>query len=139
MAEEQTPMIQTITTILPVENIEPSIAFWEAIGFSRNEEVPEADGSDKLGFIIFKSGKTEVMYQTFVSMRGDYDPFSGETTASPTLLFITVADLDAVINALAAYPVTMERRNTFYGADEIGYREPGGHSITFAQFGSTPK
>jgi hypothetical protein len=28
----------------------------------------------------------------------------------------------------------MPRRETSYGSTEIGYREPGGHFVTFAQF-----
>ena len=45
----------------------------------------------------------------------------------------------AIERALAAFPVLLPRRTTFYGATEVGYREPGGHAVTFAQFsGSDP-
>ena len=33
----------------------------------------------------------------------------------------------------------MPMRTTFYGAKEIGVRDPGGHIITFAQFGAAPQ
>ena len=49
-------------------------------------------------------------------------------------VFVEVDDLDAVIDALRAAPVLVERHSTFYGADEITYTEPGGNLVTFAQF-----
>jgi hypothetical protein len=35
-------------------------------------------------------------------------------------------------------PLAMEMRTTFYGAKEFGVKDPAGHSITFAQFGTQP-
>ena len=46
----------------------------------------------------------------------------------------TEAELDAIEAALASHPIFLPRRTTFYGADETGYIEPGGHYVTFAQF-----
>jgi hypothetical protein len=34
---------------------------------------------------------------------------------------------------VAGAPVVVPRRKTFYGMEEIGVREPGGNSVTFAQ------
>jgi len=34
---------------------------------------------------------------------------------------------------LKGFEIVMPRRETFYGSTEIGYREPGGHFVTFAQ------
>ena len=44
-----------------------------------------------------------------------------------------MADLDAVDRALEDVPRALPRRRTFYGMDEIGVREPGGHVVMFAQ------
>lgn len=60
------PSLKRITAVLPVQAIEASLPFWEAVGLGRTVEVPHGGA---LG-----------------------------------------------------------------GATEIGYREPGGHLVTFAQF-----
>ncbi len=88
---------------------------------------------DKLGFAILQSGTVEVMYQTRTSVEKDV-PGLADTPMGGTLLFIEVGDLDAIVAALEGADVTFPRRTTFYEADEIGVREPGGNAVTFAQF-----
>ena len=51
------------------------------------------------------------------------------------MLFIEVDDVDAVEKALQGAEIAVPRRKTFYGADEIFAREPGGNVVGFAQFG----
>jgi len=122
------PMIDSITPVLPVDRIEPSITFFEKVGFAKTVEVPEGD---HIGFAILSDGKIEIMYQTTTSIAED----SGMTGGTPVLLFVKVQDIDAVAKAMGdSYDIVMPRRETFYGATEIGYREPGGHIVTFAQF-----
>jgi uncharacterized glyoxalase superfamily protein PhnB len=57
----------------------------------------------------------------------------------PTFLYVEVDDLDAVIAALKGVPVVMPVRTTFYGAKEIGVKDPAGHFVTFAQMGVAPQ
>lgn len=124
----ESPMINSITPVLPVDRIEPSADFFAKVGFKVTTEVPEGD---HIGFAILSDGKTELMYQTSTSIKEDTDIVGG----SPVLLFVTVPDIEAVAKALGdSFEVVMPRRQTFYGATEIGYREPGGHIVTFAQF-----
>lgn len=121
-----------ITTVLPVEAIEPSLPFWEAVGFARTVELPHGD---RLGFVILAGGNAEVMYQSFESISDDVPAMAEAARAGGhAFLFVEVDDIDAVERALAGHPVVLPRRTTFYGATEIGYREPGGHYVTFAQF-----
>lgn len=120
--------LKRITPILVVDEIEPCIPFWEAVGFDRGVEVPHGD---KLGFIILDKSGLEVMYQTRASIAADI-PGLAETPLGGTCLFLEVMDLDAVIDGLGDAPVIFPRRKTFYGMEEIGVREPGGNSITFA-------
>jgi len=47
--------------------------------------------------------------------------------------FIEVSDIESVVRALEGVDVVVPRRQTFYGMDEIGVREPGGHIVMFAQ------
>ena len=125
-------MLNRITPVLFVERIEPSADFWQQrLGFARTIEVP---GEHGLGFAAFSNGSLEVMYQTYASGAEDVAALAAAQRQGPTFLFVQVADLDAIAAALQGIEVVMPRRTTFYGATEIGYREPGGHIVTFAQF-----
>lgn len=124
--------VKSITANLYVEEIEPSLPFWERLGFTRLAEVPEGD---RLGFVILQHGNTQVMYQTRASVAGDVAAL-GDTPMRGTLLFIEVDDLESVIRSLGDTPLIVPRRTTFYGADEVIVREPAGNVVTFAQFGN---
>jgi hypothetical protein len=125
--------IKRITPVLIVDEIEPCIPFWEAVGFDRGAEVPHGD---KLGFIILEKAGLEIMYQTQASVAADVAALA-KTPMKGVHLFIEVMDLDAVIDAVGEAPVIFPRRKTFYGMDEIGVREPGGNAVTFAMAVST--
>lgn len=121
------------TPILFAERIEPSLAFWEKLGFTRATEVPEGD---HVGFAILSNGSVELMYQTLESVGADMPQIREAATRGQVFLFVEVPSLDVVQGALSGVPVYMEKRTTFYGSTEIGYREPAGHFVTFAQFGA---
>lgn len=122
-----------VTPVLLVELIEPVLAFWARIGFRATVEVPGASGLD---FVILSNGITEIMYQTWAALRADLPEMAArQVQPDKTYLFIEVSDLDAVIKAMESrYSIFMQRRETFYGSMEIGYRDPAGHYVTFAQF-----
>ncbi len=132
---QSAPSAISINAVLPVHDVELSARFFEKVGFSRDSEVSEdpADPSTPLGFVIMKNDKCQLMVQSIKSIQNDAPTMLAEG-ATTTLLFIIVENLDAVVTALAGEPVFMERRKTFYGADEIGITSPGGHKITFAEF-----
>ncbi len=44
-----------------------------------------------------------------------------------------MSDIEAVERAVQGVEIVVPRRQTFYGADEIGVREPGGNVVMFAQ------
>jgi uncharacterized glyoxalase superfamily protein PhnB len=126
-----TVTVQKITTVLAVESLEPSLAFWQdRLGFEVTVTVPH---EDKLGFAILVKENVELMLQSVASILADLGATSGEVNGRSAALFIEVADIDAVEQALAGYPIEMPRRTTFYGMTEIGVREPGGHFLVFAQ------
>jgi hypothetical protein len=128
--------IQSITAVLPVERIEPSIEFFKKIDFTTDQAVPEGD---HIGFVIVKQGNTQLMYQTYSSIEADIGSLEGVQKGSPTNIYIVVDNIDVIETALKGYEITLKRRKTFYGAEEIGYREPGGHLITFAEFAPVPE
>ena len=126
------PQIRKSTPVLIVEAIEPCLPFWqERLGFARPVEVPDGD---RLAFVILTAGGVEIMYQTADSVRKDSSAHAAAFGGDKTFLYVEVDDIDALAAALNGFEVFMPRRETFYGATEIGYREPGGHFVTFAQF-----
>lgn len=120
--------LKRITPILVVDEIEPCLPFWDALGFDRTADVPHGD---RLGFVILEKSGLEIMYQTRASIAADL-PAMADTPLKGTCLFLEVMDLDATIEAIEGAPVIFPRRKTFYGMEEIGVREPGGNAITFA-------
>jgi len=75
------------------------------------------------------------MYQTTSWLAADAQAQGMAWNGDRGYLFVEVADIEAVVAALEGCEVVSPRRETFYGATEIAYREPGGHFVTFAQFG----
>jgi uncharacterized glyoxalase superfamily protein PhnB len=130
-AEEKNTMnVKRITPVLFVKEIEPALPFWvEQLGFTKTIEVPH---ENKLGFVALQKGTTEVMYQSYASVAEDM-PLFAETRKGPTFLYIEVDNLDAIKAALKNSKIVQAERTAFYGMREVGYQEPGGHYITFAQ------
>ncbi|MDQ2669933.1 MAG: hypothetical protein M3Y31_04815 [Gemmatimonadota bacterium] len=121
--------IRKVTPVLVVDAIEPALPFWvDRMGFEKTVELPEGDA---LGFVILVKDGVEIMYQTRASLRSDVPSLADAPAA--TSLFVEVSDIEAVARAVQGLEVVVPRRKTFYGMDEIGVREPGGHLIVFAQ------
>lgn len=118
------------TPVLVVESIQPSLAFFEQLGFKKTIEVPHGEG---LGFVILESGDLQLMLQSVASVADDLGQ-QHSTLGRHTALFIEVDNLELAHQRVADFPIFLPRRKTFYGADEIGLIEPGGHHVTLAQF-----
>ncbi len=124
--------MKRITPVLFVKEIEPVLPFWvDALGFEKTIEVPH-DGV-KLGFVALQKDGTEVMYQTYASLGDDMPQIAEAAKKGPTFLYVEVGDLDAVLAALKKQKMTMPERTAFYGMREVGFQDPAGHYLTFAQ------
>jgi hypothetical protein len=120
-----------LTPVLMVEAIEPCLPLWiDRLGWTKTVEVPEGD---KLGFVILAKDGVEVMYQTWVSVEKDVGNAIKRAVGTSVGLFIEVSDLNEIEKQLKGVPVVVPRRRTFYGMDEIGVAEAGGHTVLFAQ------
>jgi len=129
--EKKSMNVKRITPVLLVKDIEPLIPFWtERLGFNKTIEVPDGN---KLGFVAFQKGTTEVMYQTYTSVEKDAPPAMSHASKGPTYLYMEVDDLDAVLAATKDVKQVMPVRVAFYGMREFAVQDPGGHFITFAQ------
>ena len=125
--------VKKLTPVLLVDEIESSMKFWvERLGFEKTTGVPDGD---KLAFVILQKAGVELMYQTYGSVEKDISYNAQEHAKGPTFLYVEVGSLDEIISAMNGAEVVMPVRTTFYGAKEIGVKEPGGHVVTFAQFG----
>ena len=124
--------VKKITAVLFVEEIEPVLPFWvEHLGFSKTVEVPD---NDRLAFVILQQGTAEVMYQSFASAAKDLPAIAPMVRQGPSFLYLEVDDLLPIKAALGGLEVYLPERTTFYGAREIGVKDPAGHYLTFAQF-----
>ncbi len=125
-------MVKKLTPVLFVEKIEPVLPFWtEHLGFVKTVEVPE---NNRLAFVILQQGSVEVMYQTWATAEKDLPSVAQDVRKGPTFLYVEVENLDALKPALKSANVYLPERTTFYGAREIGVKDPAGHFITFAEF-----
>jgi hypothetical protein len=125
--------MKKLTPVYVVERIEPCLEFWVGrLGFEKVVEVPEGDD---LGFVILTRGAVEIMYQSLASVAKDIPALAVTPmgSASPNATYIEVSDIDDVEKRLSGWDIVVPRRTTFYGATEIGVREPAGNLIVFAQ------
>ena len=125
--------MKKLTPVYVVERIEPCLEFWVGrLGFEKVVEIPEGDA---LGFVILTRGNVEIMYQSLASVAKDIAALAVEMagTGSPNGTYIEVSDIDDVEKRLAGWEIVVPRRTTFYGATEIGVREPAGNLIVFAE------
>lgn len=127
--------MKKITPLITVDAIEPCLSFWNGLGFEVTAQVPHEDA---LGFAMLTQGDLVLMYQSQASVQADLgesgapEGMADEMARSTVTLFIEVADLDEVIDALEGYDVLVPRRQTFYGMDEIFVRAPCGTVVGFA-------
>jgi uncharacterized glyoxalase superfamily protein PhnB len=123
--------VRKLTPVLIVEAIEPCLAFWVTrLGFEKTVEVPHGEA---LGFVILVRDGVEVMLQTRDSVAADIPAAVPVARGHATALYFEVEDLDAFERALRGLDPVFPRRTTFYGAQEIGVREPSGHVVVFAR------
>lgn len=126
------PVCRKATPVFMVDTIGPSLGFWhDRLGFAVTTEVPGEDGP---AFVILVGNGIELMLQTRASLSADPHAAGMAWRDDRSCLFVEVDDIDVLASALEGCEIVAPRHETFYGATEISYREPGGHFVTFAQF-----
>src|SRR5438552_8298733 len=136
-AKEKTIMINKSTPILHVKAVEPSIKFWnERFRFKTTIQVPEGD---HIGFAAIENGSIELMFQTYEGMKSDANnPLAKVADQGPSFIFMEVADINAVIDALKGAEIVQGLHETFYGSKEVVAKEPGGHFVIFSELPKQP-
>jgi len=130
MQTMQQSTMKKLAPVIMVDAVEPCVPFWERLGFTKTAEVPDGN---RLGFVILAKDGVEVMYQTHESVQKDAGGLVPRAQGHGAGFFIEVSDIESVVRALEGVDIVVPRRQTFYGMDEIGVREPGGHVVMFAQ------
>lgn len=129
--ERKMVTVKRITPVLYVQEIEPCLKFWtERFGFEKTAEVPDGN---RLGFVIVQKDGAEIMYQSFSSAAKDAPTIAKDIAGGRTFLYIEVEKLDPILTATKGVDVVVPVRTTFYGAKEIGIKDPAGHVVVFAQ------
>jgi hypothetical protein len=132
-------VLRKSTPVLGVDRIEPVVLFWKKLGLMPTTEVPDTKSSDgRLAFVILAADGIEIMYQTIASIKEDLVNAASVKEAFPatpqqTMLFVEVSQLTEVEKQLRGERLIMPRRTTFYGSTEIGYADPAGNVIVFAE------
>src|SRR5216684_8486011 len=136
--ETKSMNVKRITPVLLVKEIEPVVPFWvERLGFAKTIEVPDGN---KLGFVTFQKGATEVMYQTYASVEKDAPPsMSAEARKGPTYLYIEVDNFEAVLASMKDMKIVMPVRTAFYGMKEFAVQDPGGPLSTLHRPAPPPR
>jgi hypothetical protein len=126
-----TATTKKLTPVLMVEAIEPCLPLWiDRLGWTKTVEVPE---DDQLGFVILAKDSAELMYQTWKSVEKDMGIPARRPQGTSVGIFIEVSDIDDIEKRIEGLPIALPRRKTFYGMEEIGVTEAGGHMVVFAQ------
>lgn len=129
--------VKRITPVLYVKEIEPCVTFWvDRLGFQKTAEVPDGQ---RLGFVILQKDGTEIMYQSFASAEKDAPTAAREINGGRTFLYVEVDKLEPIMDAMKGANIVIPLRTTFYGAKEIGVKDPAGHVIVFAEMAAAPK
>ena len=132
-SEEMKMNVKRITPVLYVDKIEPCADFWTSrFGFQKTAEVPDGN---RLGFVILQKDNLEIMYQSISSAAKDAPVIAKDIEGGRTFLYIEVDKLEPFIAASKDANVVLPVRTTFYGAKEIGLKDPAGHVVVFAEMG----
>jgi len=120
-----------LTPNLIVDSIEACLEFWVGrLGFEKLTEVPDGE---RLGFVILRRGKVELMLQSQASLSKDVAPAA--QVAYRTVVYCEVPQLAAVRQALEGWPLVVPERTTFYGARELIVKDPAGNLVFLAEHG----
>jgi len=125
-------LLERVTPVLAVDDIEPVIPFWAELGFSPVNPSYE-DG--ELIYMGFNKDGLEIHYQVTSRFERDMRMSAGDLSDNTSLIYLTVNNLDAIVERLGGAEIVIPRRKTEWGADEIYVKEPGGNIIGFATFG----
>ena len=126
---------RVVTTIL-ADDVDTCAAFWiERLGFQQTIAVPAQEpGETGNQFVSVGNDRHEVMFQSIKSAEEELPGVFSLANPRSFMLYIEVGDLGAAIERMQGLEPAITRRTTFYGSEEIGYRDPCGTLVVLADF-----
>ncbi|MDJ0749546.1 MAG: VOC family protein [Woeseiaceae bacterium] len=128
--------LKRVTTTILVNDVDGCAAFWtERLGFEQTMAAPaQQEGEEGNQFVALSSDRHELMLQSIKSTDAELPGMFALADKQSFMLFIEVSDLESAIERMAGLEPAVSRRTTFYGSDEIGYRDPCGTLAVLAEF-----
>jgi catechol 2,3-dioxygenase-like lactoylglutathione lyase family enzyme len=124
--------LKKLTPNLVVADISRSMAFYrDVLGFQVTATVPDAA---PYVFTSLQSGPVEIFLNAPEPAIAEYPSFKGRPIGGTLTLFIEVAGIAGVYEALKSrVRVTMPIEKKWYGVTEFAFEDPDGYVITFAE------
>jgi uncharacterized glyoxalase superfamily protein PhnB len=120
-----------LTPNLVVSNVERSLAFYEALGFSRGMTVPD---QSPFVFASVTNGSVEIFLNDRSTVTKESPQLGGLAFGGGNTMFIEVTGVDALHDAVTgAATVIMPLVTQWYGVREFAIVDPDGYVITFAE------
>lgn len=125
-----------VTTVIFTDEVDACAKFWtERLGFEQTMSVPaQQPGAGGSQFVAVQNGRHELMFQSFASAEDELPGMFAPATPRSFMLYVEVPELDAAIERMKGLEPAIARRSTFYGSNEIGYRDPCGTIVVLAEF-----
>lgn len=125
-----------MTATILAEDVDSCAAFWtERLGFEQTIAVPaQQPGETGNQFVAVSNSRHEVMFQSFRSTEDELPGMFASAELRSFMMYVEVSDLDAAIDRMQGLEPAVSRRTTFYGSEEIGYRDPCGTMVILAEF-----
>lgn len=133
--------LKRVTTVVFSDDVDACTAFYiQRLGFEQTMAVPaQQPGETGSQFAAVSNGTHELMFQTFKSAEEDAPGAVARANPPSFMLYIEVSSLDAAIGQMHGLEPAISRRKTFYGSEEIGYRDPNGTVVVLAEFSGAPQ
>ena len=138
---EETVEVKRLTTTVLVENADACATFWtERLGFEQTIAVPaQQPGETGNQFIAVASDRHELMFQSISNAESELPGMFTLEQKATFMLYVEVSDLDAAVERMVGLEPAITRRTTFYGSEEVGYRDPCGTLVILAEFPPPPE
>ncbi|MBX7183442.1 MAG: VOC family protein [Bacteroidia bacterium] len=123
--------MNTITPNLFVKDLSKSLIFYQNLGFSVVNRVPEE--GDPV-WAMLKCGEVVIMLQSLDSL-GEELPEIKRSRGGALLLYIQIKGIRTFFDKLQAQPIPILKglEKTFYGATEFSIADPDDFVLTFAE------
>lgn len=124
--------INSCTPNLMVKSVNESIAYYqEHFGFELVDSVPQT--GDYIWAQI-RHGNVTLMFQSEASLREEFAPMKDISMGGSLTLFITLEGLsDVYAKVKDQIDMVVDLHETFYGMNEITFRDLNGYYITLAE------